>query len=170
MRNPFTFFPLSRIDGRKPGVSLRFQRHVGYHEAVGAPDCLRVDLGPADDGDFGIAAPQRVAARDRKGGVEALRGHDARNRESARAAHDDVGAPGKRLADREVSLAAHHHRPADGRGAKMFQVGFEPPRQGTALPDHTVVADRRDQDESDAPRARGRAHTATAALMCGCGS
>jgi hypothetical protein len=79
--------------------------------------------------------------------------------------------------DRQIGLAAHHHRLAHGEAAEMLQIGLEPPRHVAAQPDHAVVGDGGDEDELDTSQLRrGRtgairsAHTATFALMCGYGS
>jgi len=46
-------------------------------------------------------------------------------------------------------------------GAKVLEVGSHAPRQSIAATDHTVFGNGGDEDDLH--------HTATAALMCGCG-
>ena len=62
----------------------------------------------------------------------------------------------------------------------MREFRFQPPRQSSALADHTIFGDGDDENERNASRDAGGCdggdagrcsiHTATLALMCGCGS
>ncbi len=67
---------------------------------------------------------------------------------------------------------AHHHRLVDGDGAEIFEVGFDPPGQLIVAPDHAALGNGGDEHEGDRLRCVrcAIAHTATCALMCGCGS
>src|SRR5262249_28167567 len=90
----------------------------------------------------------------------------------------DIGAAGQRSLQRLIGLPAHDHRLAPGDRAEMLQVGFESPWQPSVAPDHAVLAGGRDEEDRGRGRRRVRgaigaraiAHTATSALMCGCGS
>src|SRR5205085_12518767 len=95
--------------------------------------------------------------------IETRRGHDSHRVESAVATDHDGGATWQRFADRLIGLAAEHDRLAHGQAAKMRHVRFQPPRQRIAAADDAVLGDG--SDDNNVHR-----YTATAALMCGCGS
>src|SRR5262249_13748917 len=125
-------------------------------------------------GDLIDAAPQRVAAR-----ALQRRAHIRRNQHTGRgktavAAHYDVGAARQRPAQRLERLAPHHHGLAPGARTKTPHVRLEPPRQRVVPTDDAVFRDSRDKYEGDraltGSSPRLIAHTATCALMCGCGS
>src|ERR1051326_1601586 len=169
-------FPYVAVDRRKDRLAPRPQMHQGEGDLFGQRQDLRIDLGPSDHRDLAPAAPQGAPVADGEGIFEPRRDNHARREKIWLARDHDVGAPGERLPKRQKGLAPHDDRPAPGEGGEMVNVGFESPRQAPVPPDHAVLADRRDDHDGGRRRfdvliaARSADHTATSALMCGCGS
>ncbi len=133
--------------------------HLGELEAIGVGKQLGVELGAADH-----EQRRRLSGRgDRGRGVgEAFR---AFGTEARVAAHHQVAPPGQRAAERLPGLAPHQDRVPERERAEMLQVGLEPPGAGSLsrpmVPLRATAAMR---------TISGFVHTATGALMWGCGS
>jgi hypothetical protein len=135
--------------------------NLGQQQPVRARHGFGVQLRAADDEDLVAAAAQR----DRR--VETVHDLRAGCGEVAVARHDDAAPPRQRPPDRLPRLAPHHDRVAHRRAFEEREVFRQPPRQAAAGADHAVAGTRDDQREAGSRR---RVHTATGALMCGCGS
>src|SRR5450755_2377426 len=114
MLAPPGFAPARRIDLRKNAIAFRTGMDAGNFEPRGTVDGLAIKIFSANDHDFGGAAPQGIAVRNRERGVEARSSDHARRRESGIAGDHYVGPARKRLADRVIGLASHHSRAAEG--------------------------------------------------------
>ncbi len=160
------FSPDFRVDRRKMHVAVGTRVNVGDFKTVGQRHRLREYPGAADDGDGRDAAAQCVAARRIERPVEIGRDERPGQREIRIAGDHDIGAPIERLADRQIGLASHHHRLAQGEAAEMREVGLHPPRQPAGAPDHAVLGDGGDEDDFEFTQfhRRSAAHTATCGL------
>src|SRR5690348_18397328 len=74
---------------------------------------------------------------------------------------DDVAPPRQRAADRVEGLAAHDQRVRGGYLAEVAQICRHAPRKRVVLADHPVLRNSQHQRDD---------HTATGALIGGCGS
>ena len=149
---------LRRIEGGEVRIAVDVGVHLGELEAIGVGKQLGVELGPADH-----EQRRRPAdGGDRGRGVGEAFG--AFGAELRVAAYDEVASSGQRTAERLPGLASHQDGVAERERTEMLQVGPEPPRQLVVASDGAVARDRGDEDDL------GSIHTATGALMCGCGS
>src|SRR5271166_517375 len=147
MRAAADLFPDVAIYGRKGRIPLRLQVDLRDQQPIRGGHCLPIDIGSYHDNDLRHAAPQRIAARDAQRSLYACGRDRPGSGKAPLATHYDIGAADKRLADREIRLASHHHRLAHRNPAEMGEVRPEAPRQAAAPPDHAVLGDSRDQNK-----------------------
>ena len=130
---------------------------------------LAEDLGAPDHRDEIGAAPQGVAARRVERGAEARRHHDAGAAKAGRGVTTMVvrplsGLPIDRRFRRPITTGCPMVT------ARKCCMSVEPPRQTIVAADDAVLGHGDDEDQGRCPAPRAAAHTATGALMCGCGS
>ena len=123
--------------------------YFGNFQAVGDVHPLRVDFRATDHGDLSGETPQRIAQSDRAGVREGGRHHGTGGAKAWIARDDDIGSAGKRPAQRNESLAAHHDGLSHRHGLQALLIGFQPPRYRAARADHAVLGGRDDEDDFD---------------------
>nr|AIA11930.1 hypothetical protein [uncultured bacterium] len=116
------------------------------------------------------AGPRRRGARRCEALLQAVRHHGVGRDEAQVAGKHDVEAPVENARQRLEGEAPHHDRLAHGDRPEIAHVAAQMPGQVPAPADGAVLAHGDDESDDGRFARTGSAHTATGALMAGCGS
>ena len=162
---------VASVEIGEPGVGMGRRMHLGEIDAARHGKHRAEDILAADHHDLVDAGPFGRAPRLSKPLFQTV-GHDCVRRDKAAVAGEhDVEAAIENARKRFEGAPAHDDGLAHGDLTEIAHVAGEPPGQVPAPADGAVLSHGHDQrDDGRAGRLPIRTHTATSALIAGCGS